>query len=270
MKGGVLRLLLVISILLMPLQVYGSSPKIVKAWLGVFRYNGTYYDPLGNTFDGKNSYKGWDYEYVVINYQLDNGEIIRQVIKLNDNLGTTNPAPTVATSWIDPDGKRHTIFRQDRGNTYNVTPLPYITNITPGSLVEIRMNDNYRDDNYADGHWIINISENGISFINARQSGGYFHNLSFVFQNLNRSITWEVPMPYKYGGSYERYSSIIPFNGSNVTIYDISGNTPYRGQRLQYSPPQGFVGYPVRVPIPIGAVIVSVVVVLWITYRRME
>ncbi|HIQ39388.1 MAG TPA: hypothetical protein EYH53_05220, partial [Methanothermococcus okinawensis] len=101
------------SILLMPLYVYGEGPKIVKAWLGVYRYNGTYYDPFENTFEGESVY--WDgnnYYYTVINYQLDNGEIIRHIIKLNDNGGTTNPAPTVALSWTAPDGTTYNIFEQ--------------------------------------------------------------------------------------------------------------------------------------------------------------
>ena len=95
----------------------------MKVWLGVYRYNGTYYDPLGNAFEGENVY--WNessYMYTVINYQLDNGEVIRQIIKLNDNVGTTNPVPTVTLSWTAPDGTTYNIFEQSGGNTYNVTP----------------------------------------------------------------------------------------------------------------------------------------------------
>ncbi|GBF36942.1 hypothetical protein MHHB_P1172 [Methanofervidicoccus abyssi] len=274
MRNNLLKLLLLITIILMPLQVYGEEPKIVKAWLGVYEYNGTYYDPLGNTFDGDNSYNGPDYIYTVIDYQLDNGDIIRQVIKLNDDDGTTDPAPTAVLSWTDPDGNTHTIFEQSGGNTYNVTSLPYTTEIPVGSQIKIIMNDNYNDDNYADGYWDIYISEDGINFSGAHQGGSYYHNLSFVLQNLNRNITWEVQMPYKNSGN-EYYSGIIPFNGSEAIIYNISGDTPYAGQTLQYAPPTNFFvtpggGLSIRAPIPIGAVIVSIIVMLFISYKRVE
>jgi len=268
---NILKMLLLMSILLIPLQVYGEGPKIVKAWLGVYRYNGTYYDPLGNTFEGESSYLGPDYEYVVINYQLDNGEIVRQLIKINDNVGTTNPAPTVVLYWTAPDGTKHEIFTQENGNTYNIIPLPYETEIPVGSVIKIKMNDNWDDDNYVDGDWEIKISENGISFINSRQSGSYFHNLSFVLQNLNRSLTWEVPMPYKNKDGEEKYSGIIPFNGSKAIIYDISGNTPYAGQILEFAPPEDFFLPPqnniLRIPVPVGAVIISILVMLLTVYK---
>ncbi|MBW9220459.1 hypothetical protein KKP89_03460, partial [Methanothermococcus sp. SCGC AD-155-N22] len=141
----------------------------------------------------------------------------------------------------------------------------------------IKMNDHGEDNNYLDGYWKINISENGLNIIEARQSGSHYHNLSFILQNLNRSLTWEIPMPHKNGGrgSQVRYSAIIPFNGSNATIYNISGNTPYAGQTLQYAPPEDFFPSPsgnniLRVPIPIGAVIISIVFVLLTAYRKVD
>jgi len=249
------------AILLMPLQVYGESPKIVKVWIGVFRYNGTYYDPLGNTFEGESSYSGPDYKYTVINYQLDNGVIIRQVIKLNDNRGTTNPAPTVVLSWTAPDGKTYSVFRQKGRSTYNITPLPYVKEIPVGSQVIVKMNDNYDDDNYADGYWNISISENGIKFKNIYQNSFYHHNLSFVFQNLNTNSTWELQMPHKKIGSVY-YSGIIPFNGSNAIIYNISGDTPHKNQVFQYAPPANFFGSPDGIQMLIGVVIAFIVVIL--------
>ena len=261
------------SILLMPLYVYGEGPKIVKVWLGVYRYNGTYYDPLGNTFEGESVY--WDrnnYYYTAINYQLDNGEVIRQIIKLNDNRGTSNPAPTVVTSWTAPNGTRYEIFRQENGNTYDVTPLPYETEVEVGSIIEIKMNDHGEDNNYLDGYWKINISENGLNIIEARQSGSHYHNLSFILQNLNRSLTWEIPMPHKNKNGTVYYSGIIPFNGSDAIIDDISGNSNDTGKTLKSHPPKGMFSpgskTPIRAPIPIGAVIVSTVVILLIAYRR--
>ena len=263
----ILRMLLLMTILLIPLEAYGESLTIERAWLGVFKYNGTYYDPLGNTFEGDDSYQGPHYYYVVINYELSNGEIIRQVIDINDVDGTTNPAPTALVSWTAPNGTTYTIFKADGTNTYNETPLPYIVEIEPGSIVEIIMNDNHNDNNYADGYWKINVSKNGIEIIRAWQEGAYFHNLSFVLQNLNRSVTWRVFMPYKNYSENISYTGSIPFNGPAIISTD-------DGQTLQQNPPPGFINQrsslSIRVPVPIGAVIVSTVVILLITYRRVE
>jgi len=255
MNNKYIRVLLLMSILLMPLYVYGEGLTIERAWLGVFKYNGTYYDPLGNTFEGNNSYQGPHYYYVVINYELSNGEIIRQIIDINDENGTTNPAPTALVSWTAPNGTKYTIFERNNGNTYNLTQLPYIAEIEPGSIVEIIMNDNYNDNNYADGYWKINVSENGIEIIRAWQEGGYFHNLSFVFENLNRSNTSRVFMPYKYPNENISYNGSIPLNGSQPIINIIA--------RYSYGNTNT-----VKVPIPIGAVIVSIVVVLLMAYRK--
>ena len=175
--------LLLIGIMLLTSYVYAdTSPKVVKAYLGVYEYNGTYYDPLNNTFEGESSYIGWDYNYAVMVYELDNGQTIRQTIPLTDNRGTTEPAPTAALSWTAPNGTTYTIFEQSGGDniyhktTDNVTPLPYVTEIPIGSQVSLVMNDNFNDDNYGDGHWNLNITENGVEILNANQSGGYFHN----------------------------------------------------------------------------------------------
>ncbi|MBW9221974.1 hypothetical protein KKP97_02885 [Methanothermococcus sp. SCGC AD-155-C09] len=268
----IIMIIIVLTIILMPLQIQGGNPKVVKAWLGVYKYNNTYYDPLGNTFDGESSYSGPDYRYAVINYQLDNGVIIRQVIKLNDNKGTTSPAPTVVLSWTAPNGTTYSIFRQRERHTYNITPLPYITEIPVGSQIKLRMNDNYNDDNYVDGHWDINISENGINFNNTYQNSFYHHNLSFVFQNLNTNSTWELQMPYKEIGSVY-YSGIIPFNGSNAIIYNISGDTPYKNQVLQYTPPANFFEAPgggifLKILILVGALIIFAGIILFIINKK--
>ncbi|MBW9221984.1 hypothetical protein KKP97_02940 [Methanothermococcus sp. SCGC AD-155-C09] len=233
MINNLLKLLLIIVIILMPLQVYGENPKVVKAWLGVYRYNGTYYDPLGNTFDGSSSFEGSDYIYTVINYQLSNGDIIRQVIKLNDNLGTTDPAATTVLYWNDKNWVVHNLPNQTVINKYE-------SEIPVGSQIKISMADNYAGTAYGNGIWIVHISENGINFIEASQYGCYYHNVSFVFQNLNTNSIWEVQMPYKNKNTIASrvfYSGIIPFNGSNATIYNIHGDTPYAGKILQFAPP---------------------------------
>ena len=93
---------LVLGVMILLSPVYADSPKVVKSYLGVYEYNGTYYDPLNNTFDGESTYSGPDYNYVVMVYELDNGQTIRQTIPLTDNQGTTDPAPTAVLSWTDP------------------------------------------------------------------------------------------------------------------------------------------------------------------------
>ncbi|WP_421078088.1 hypothetical protein Mjas_01775 [Methanothermococcus sp. Ax23] len=140
------------------------------------------------------------------------------------------------------------------------------------------MNDNWRDDNYADGHWNLNITENGVEILDAHQSGGYFHNSSFVFTDIDTNETWNVTMPYKNRGGGETYRAIIPLNGSNATIYNISGNTPDANKTLTYAPPTNPDGSPfflpsnslisIPTPIPIGALIISSASILYLINRR--
>jgi len=78
-------------------------------------------------------------------------------------------------------------------------------------------------------------------------------------------------MPYKNKDGEEKYSGIIPFNGSKAIIYDISGNTPYAGQILEFAPPEDFFLPPqnniLRIPVPVGAVIISILVMLLTVYK---
>ena len=144
----------ILVVLLLTSSVYAdTAPKVVKAYLGVYEYNGTYYDPLGNTFEGESSYSGSDYNYAVIVYELDNGQTIRQTVLLTDDQGTTDPAATAVVSWTDPDGSVHDIFEQSGGTTDNITALPYIAEVPVGSQISLAMNDNFNNDNYADGVW---------------------------------------------------------------------------------------------------------------------
>ncbi|ABR57037.1 hypothetical protein Maeo_1461 [Methanococcus aeolicus Nankai-3] len=282
MIKNILFLVLGVMILLSPVYA-DTTPKVVKSYLGVYEYNGTYYDPLGNTFDGGSSYTApdSDYNYAVIVYELDNGQTIRQTVPLTDNQGTTDPAPTAAVSWTDPDGNTYDLFEQVRDTsvrnnvrTNNLTPLPYIAEIPVGSQIDLKMNDNYNDDNYADGEWKLNITENGITFEDATQYGGYYHNLSFKLTDIDTNGTWNITMPYKNRGPpySEYYSGIIPLNGSNATIYDISGNTLDAGKILTSSPPASFfnptTSTPTKTPIPIGALILSIIPITYLLYRR--
>ncbi|CAB3287462.1 conserved protein of unknown function [Methanocaldococcus lauensis] len=255
-----LKLILILGIFVIFSTVYADAPKVVRAYLGVYEYNGTYQDPLGNTFEGESSYHGQHYYYTVLIYELDNGQKIRQVISLKDNDGATNPAPTTALYWKDPEGNIHQIFTQSGGQTYNVTPIPYKAEIPIGSQIRVVMNDNYRDNNYADGHWDINITENGIRFEHAHQSGGFWHNASFILTDPATNKSWIIPMPYKNSGGREEYSGIIPLNGSNAIIYDISGNSPYTGKSYTVSSPKGFI-HRVKAPIPVTVSILTVVLI---------
>ena len=267
-------IILALGIIILLSPVYAdTAPKVVKSYLGVYEYNGTYYDPLDNTFDGESSYAGPDYNYAVIVYELDNGQTIRQTIPLTDNGGTTDPAPTAAVSWTDPDGNEHDIFEQSGGTTDNVTAIPYIAEVPVGSQISLAMNDNAGDDNYADGKWKLNITENGITFKNATQFGGYFHNVSFKLTDIDTNNTWNITMPYKTSGR-DYYSGIIPLNGSNATIYDISGSTSDSGN-LTYSPinPDGSPFFkptpsPTKTPTPITALILSVISITYLLYKR--
>ena len=45
-----LKLILILGIFVILSTVYADAPKVVRAYLGVYEYNGTYQDPLGNTF----------------------------------------------------------------------------------------------------------------------------------------------------------------------------------------------------------------------------
>ena len=269
MRSNLLKLLLLMSIFLMPLQVYAEGPKIERAWLGVYEYNGTFYDPLGNTFDVEGDHPVWDYTYTVINYQLDNGEIIRQIIKVNNREMTLEPVNTGVESWTDENGTIHQINRN----------LPYETEIPVGSQIDIRAGYHmYNDNVYGTGWWIINISENGINFDAIEKSTGY-SNTSFVLQNLNRSSTWDILVSSKDTDRI-RYSGIIPFNGSNATIYDIRDYDSPAGTGWNYTcaPPENFFksssnpggSTSVRVPIPLGAVIIAIGVMLFISYKRIE
>ena len=80
-------------------------------------------------------------------------------------------------------------------------------------------------------------------------------------------------MPYKTSGR-DYYSGIIPLNGSNATIYDISGSTSDSGN-LTYSPPnQGGSPFfkptpnPTKTPNPITALILSVISITYLLYKR--
>jgi hypothetical protein len=254
--------------------VYADTPpKVVKAYLGVYEYNGTYYDPLNNTFEGESKYLGWDYNYAVMVYELDNGQTIRQTIPLTDNKGTTDPAPTAALSWTAPNGTTYNIFDQpDWKTTNNITPLPYVTEIPIGSQISLIMNDNANDDNYRDGDWTLNITENGVEILEGRQSGGYFHNLSFAFTDIDTNETWNVVMPFKNtsaNGEWEiKYNATIPLNGSNATIYDITHGTNYQVSPDGFIKPVPVNNPPVRTPIPLGALIISSASILYLINRR--
>ena len=203
-----------------------------------------------------------------------------QDYKLNENNGNTDPAATAALSWTDQNGTTYSIFEHNWGeNIYNVTPLPYTAEIPVGSQIILVMDDdkdNY--DRYRDGGWAINISENGISFDAFEFTDGRYNNTFFVLQNLNRSSTWEIPMPCKFHTSSMWYKGIIPFNGSNATLYNIDGRTPYRGQNFSHASPENFFksssnpggSTSVRVPIPLGAVIMAIGIMLFISYKRVE
>jgi hypothetical protein len=268
---------IVLGIMILLSPVYAdTAPKVVKSYLGVYEYNGTYYDPLDNTFDGNSSYSGSssNYDYAVIVYELDNGQTIRQIVTLTDNLGSSDPVSTVVTSWTDPDGNEHDIFERDGTNTNNVTALPYIAEIPVGSQINVAMNDNCGDDNYADGEWKLNITKNGITFENATQFGGFWHNTSFKLTDIDTNNTWNITMPYK-DGTRDYYSGIIPLNGSNATIYNISGGTSDAGANLTYSPinPDGSPFFkptpsPTKTPTPISALILSVISITYLLYKR--
>jgi hypothetical protein len=264
-------ILLLVGVVLLTSSVYAdTTPKIVKAYLGVYEYNGTYYDPLNNTFDGESSYIGPDYNYAVMVFELDNGQTIRQTIRLTDNKGTTNPAPTASLSWTAPDGTTYNIFDQpDWKSTNNITPLPYETEIPIGSQILLVMNDNWNDDNYRDGHWYLNISKNGVEILNAHQSGGFFHNLSFVFTDIATNETWNVSMPYKDKGSTVwriDYNATIPLNGSNAIINDKTHGTTYQVSHNGLVKP--IASSPIRTLTPIGALIASMVFIIYLINRR--
>jgi hypothetical protein len=186
------------------------------------------------------AYKGSHYYTTVIYTELDTGTVLRHVIKLTDNYGTTEPAPTALISYTTPDGKQTTLFEQTGSQTIPLVTLPYSAEIPLGTKVVIKMNDNYNDNNYADGLWEVLITKDGLFASYATEGGGFYHNTSLlIYDDKTEKLLWEIPFPYKPGGADEGkgywYNFDIPYNGSDATIYD-----GYRKTTNAYTPTEDF------------------------------
>lgn len=60
------------------------------------------------------------------------------------------------------------------------------------------MNDNYNDNNYADGYWPLEITINGPrSYSLCIGAGSFFHNLSIVFTNNISGKRGRTPILHK-------------------------------------------------------------------------
>jgi len=162
------------------------------------------------------AYKGSHYYTTVIYTELDTGTVLRHVIKLTDNYGTTEPAPTALISYTTPDGKQTTLFEQTGSQTIPLVTLPYSAEIPLGTKVVIKMNDNYNDNNYADGLWEVLITKDGLFASYATEGGGFYHNTSLlIYDDKTEKLLWEIPFPYKPGGADEGkgywYNFDIPY-----------------------------------------------------------
>ncbi|EHP86448.1 hypothetical protein [Methanotorris formicicus] len=254
-------LCLLIGLLLIANMTLGA--KVVNTWIEVKEEN-----PDGT------SYKGDHYYVTYIYTQLDNGEVLKQTIKLNDSWGTTIPAPTVPLSYTLPNGLEVKLFEQSGSQTTPLVSLPYTAKLPVGTKLTIKMNDNYRDNNYADGKWDINITEDGLLATYATEGGGFFHNTSFlIYDNKTGNLLWELPFPYKPNNIYWSqgywYNFTLPYDGSDATVYD-----GYRDILNTYSPTDAFknlVKANVSTPIPMGVIVLTIIGILVVIYlQRMK
>ncbi|ABR54197.1 hypothetical protein Mevan_0288 [Methanococcus vannielii SB] len=205
---------------------------IQEAWLGIYKYNGTYYDPLGGSFEGNSNYEGQHYYYSVISYVMDDGTTKRQVFKLEDNRGETSPAPTAVLDVKYPNGTTDTYFKQvpAQGSPQTVPQdeLPIVTKIPLGSTISMVLNDNYRDNNYGDGLFLISISEDGSKIDIERKmhigTPGFFHNNSLILTDRDTGEHIEIKMTYKpSGGQIDDIISIDVKNAISKLKNNLNG-----------------------------------------------
>jgi hypothetical protein len=218
---------ILIGLLLIANTVVGVE--VSKAWVTVKEEN-----PSGT------AYRGPHYYTTTIYAELDNGVVLRHVIRLTDNYGTTEPAPTALISYTTPDGKQTIVFEQINSQTIPQVSLPYTADIPIGTILTIKMNDNYNDNNYADGLWKITITKTGILASYATEGGGFFHNTSLrIYNDKTGELLWEIPFPYKPSGkninSGYWYNFTLPYTGDDATIYD-----GYRKTTNAYPPTEDF------------------------------
>jgi hypothetical protein len=247
--------------LIIPLLVLNVSfgAQIVKAWV---------YTNEGSSSDAfEYSYTGPHYYYTYIYTQLDNGKVLKYCINLTDNLGTTCPAPTILLNYTLPDGTTVEVFEQNNGNTSPIKPLPYTAETPIGTKLIIKMNDNYKDNNYADGEWDIIITENGLEAIYSREGGGYFHNTSLVLlDNETNETVWNITFPYKPGSKDINYTFTLPTDGNSATVTDTTNNVTY-----SYPPSDDFknvITTTTKAPIPLPAIIIALISIPIIALRK--
>ena len=218
---------ILISLLLIANTVVGAE--VTKAWVTVKED-----DPSGT------AYKGFHYYTTIVYTQLDNGVVLRHVIRLTDDYGTTEPAPTALISYTTPDGKQTVLFQQTDEQTTPLVSLPYTADVPIGTVLTIKMNDNYEDNNYADGLWELTITKTGILASYATEGGGFFHNTSLrIYDDRTGKLLWEIPFPYKPSGKNNNsgywYNFTLPYTGDDAIIYD-----GYRKTTNVYAPTEDF------------------------------
>jgi len=255
MKRGIIYLII---LLLIPNISFGAQ--IVKAWV---------YTNKGSPSDAfEYSYKGPYYYYTYIYTQLDNGKVLKYCINLTDNLGTTCPAPTILLSYTLPNGTTVEVFEQKNGNTTPKKSLPYTAETPIGTKLVIKMNDNFKDNNYKDGEWDIIITNNGLQATYCYESGGYFHNTSLVLlDNETNETIWNITFPYKNNNKKTKYNFTLPTDGSNAIVTDKQNNNTY-----VYTPPQDYLNIigngKLKAPIPLPAIIIAILSIPVIALRR--
>lgn len=251
-----MRRVFTILLAILVFSSFVSAQKIESVTVEVHRYDGDHpcgsaSNPVTNMpitvedswgkFNGVCSYLGPYYYYTTILVKLDNGARLRYLIALKDNRGNTIPAPTVLGNANGPDKREQT-------QNYNI-----------GDSFWIWMNDNWDDNNYIDGKWLIKVEETSIQAIYATEGGGYWHNSSIVVMNVDTGENWTIPLPYKPSGVDKRhgytYNFTIPTDGSPASVTD-----NYRGETSTYVPPaQIFVAPPKKAPIPLGTIILAMI-----------
>ncbi|ABR54188.1 hypothetical protein Mevan_0279 [Methanococcus vannielii SB] len=233
-----------IFILLLLLLTSVSSQEITDAWVGIHKFNGTYYDALGNTFSGKGLVNG-DY-YTVINYRLSDGTIIRQDMTFSDTYGSGrnyDPTPSVALSIGDKE-----IFKVGSNNDFqNSIPkdMPYIQNIPIGSTLSLAVSDRTNPSATTYGASQINLGINswGVNGTKTNKNVTQMQNFTIKLTDTTNNNSLNIPLTTK-GGGYGIYNDTIKLDfkegiatinsanlGTNKT-YDLKRVIPKRNKPL--------------------------------------
>ncbi|WP_459201928.1 hypothetical protein [Methanococcus sp. CF] len=256
------RILPVIVLFLIIGSVYAAEQKIVDAKIVIREHtnksDNTFYDAYNNSFTAVvPDYKGSKYYYGVISYTMADGSTKTQFLSLTDNRGTTDPAPTVLLKVND-----NNIFNKS-GNTVNVPELPYYSENLLGSSITLGLNDNANDNNYNDGEYIWEFSEDGSEVNmsrNVNSAHSYFNNVSLTMFDPDSGVNQSVEFPYL--GSRVGSTDTLNFNITNGT-YSLNGGSWVDAPVLKYKSSK-----PIKAPISPISVIISVILIVGILFKR--